>query len=187
MDISITQTYPKIGIQTVNAKLELKNCGKIDYTISHTDPKLEIYSTLPKVIIDQSRCFADEGLKGIKDFRDEVVQLAQNQVMQYISKKAEEGDSYTKTENGGRPILSAIRQDLFQIVDYNVGLMPTQGPEITAEMGEANVNVVEGDIQTAFNNVPIDSNYTPGKVSYYLLQKGGVSIEYVGKNLDAKV
>jgi hypothetical protein len=35
--------------------------------------------------------------------------------------------------------------------------------------------------------VPIEGAYTPGKVSYYLLQQGKVEIEYVGKNVDEKL
>jgi hypothetical protein len=121
LDIKITQTYPKIGIQTQNAGLELSNNGKTDFTISHTEPRLEMQTTLPKVQIDQSRCFSDEGLKGIKDFMDSIVAQAQAQASQYISKKAQEGDSYTRIENGGRPILDAIKSDIYVTHEYDVG------------------------------------------------------------------
>lgn len=187
MDIRITQTYPKIGIQTQNAKLELSNCGKTDFTINHTEPKLELHTTQAKVYIDQSRCFADEGLKGIKDLMDDMVSQAQAQAFQYIAKKAEEGDSYARIENGGKPILDAMKQDLYQTVDYNIGLMPTQGPEITVEPGEVETNLIRGEVNATFNYVPIEGAYTPGKVSFDLLQKGSVEIEYVGKNIDTKL
>lgn len=187
MDIKITQTHPQIGIHTQNAKLELSNNGETDYTISHTEPKISLHTTQAKVFIDQTRCFADEGLKNLKDFMAEIVAKAKSQVFQYVAKKAQEGDSYASIENGGNAIIGAIKQDMYETVDYNIGLVPSQGPEISVQMGEVRSELVRGEVNTSYNNVPIEGSYTPGQVNFNLLQKGSINIEYVGNNVDAKV
>ena len=124
MSIRISHVWPKIGIQTQKAKLNLKNNGKTDHIISHTNPQIEINSTNAKVHIDQSQCFADAGLKNIEAFATENVQLAQKNVMEYIQKKVQLGDNCAKTYNKeARPILDSIRNEMSKTIDYNIGLM----------------------------------------------------------------
>lgn len=187
MDIRITQKYAKIGIQTTNANLDLKNCGQTDFNMRHTDPKVQIHSTLPKIQIDQSACFADEGLKGIKDFMADVVQKGRQAAFNYIGKEAQEGDSYTQTQYGGRAILNAIKNDMYRTTDYNVAAMPQHRPDIRLQRGEVNINAIKGEINTSYNNIPVEGTYTPGGVNFYLLQKNSIDIEYIGKNVDTKV
>lgn len=91
MSIRISHVWPKIGIQTQKAKLNLKNNGKTDHIISHTNPQIEINSTNAKVHIDQSQCFADAGLKNIEAFAAENVQLAQKKCNGIYSKESSTG------------------------------------------------------------------------------------------------
>lgn len=187
MNIRITQTWAQIGINTQNARLEMRNNGKLDFIVKHTEPKVQIDSTLPKVHIDQSKAFADEGLKGIADFMQEAVDLGKKNAMEYTARKAQQGDTYAKIENKGKPILDAIKEELTNFVDYNVVAMPQHAPEIYVEEGETNIQAIEGQVETFFNYTPIESTFIPPEIEIYMKQKGSVSIEYVGNNVDTKI
>lgn len=187
MDIRITQTYAKLGIDTQNAIYNMRNNGKTDFTMRHTEPQIQIHSTAPQILIDQTQSFADEGLKGNTAFLDESVALGKQNLLQYVGKEAQEGDSFAQIQYGGKPILEAIRQEGYQTKEYDVGIMPEHAPQISLQEGEVDIQLMEGDVQTQYNYVPIDVQYAAGRVSYYLRQKNGVNIEYIGSNVDTKV
>ena len=187
MVISISHTWPKIGIQTQDAQLNLRNNGKTDHIISHTEPQIDITSTKSKVYIDQSQCFADAGLKGISDFANEYVQLGKQATMQYIQKRSQEGDSYANTQYGGRPILDNIANEMNQTLDYNIGLMPEHSPVIEIEPGVLDIQLIEGKVNVEYNKVPVDAEYVPYQVKVYMEQEGSLEIQFVGSNFDSKI
>lgn len=187
MDIRITQTQAKIGVETQNASINISNNGKTDFTISHTEPQIQMRSRQPQILIDQTKAREDEGFKGIATFAAENASRGRQAALQYIGKTAREGDSFAKLQNGGKPMIQAIKQDAYESHEYDVGLVPSHNPEFNLKRGEVAVQVIEGDVQTQYNNVPIETRYSPGKVSYYMLQKGGVNVQYIGSNVDTKV
>lgn len=188
MDIRISRTWPKIGIETQRAQLNLRNNGKTDHTMSHTNPQILINSTKPVVHIDQTQCFADEGFKNIVDFAAESTQLAQKATMEFIQKKSQEGDSYARTYNkNSRPILDVIRENMVEKAEFNIGLIPSQMPEITVENGNVDMQVIEGQINIQYNHVPIETEFVPPQIRIYMEQAGKIDIEYIGNNMDARI
>ena len=188
MDIKISHTWPKIGIQTQRAQLNLKNNGKTDHVITNTAPQLQINSTDAKVYIDQTQCFADAGLKGIEDFAAEVTQLAKSATMEYIQRETRQGDSFTKTYNkNARPMLDAAREEMTRRFDYNIGLVPSHRPEITIQEGQLDIQLIQGQVDVQYNHVPIEGEYIPAQIRFYMEQVGSLDIEYVGSNVDTKV
>jgi hypothetical protein len=187
MDLRITQTWPKIGIETQKGTLSIANNNQIGLSISHTEPQIQMNSTPAKIYIDQTQCFADAGRKNNKDFAEEKSQMSAQNVMDYIGKMSSNGDRLAKIEQGGKRNLEIIHEEQYNTVDYNIGLIPQHRPEINAERGDVNIEVIKGKIDNQYEQIPLKMQCTPTQVNIYLLQKGSIDIEYVGKNIDTKI
>jgi hypothetical protein len=187
MDLRITQTWPKIGIETQRGNLSITNNNKIGLTLSHSEPQIQISTTNAQLHIDQTECFADTGIKNNKDFASDRAQFAEQNLLDYIGKMSSNGDRLAKMEQGGKRNLQIIHEEQYDTVDYNFGLMPTHRPSIDVELGEFNMEVIEGVVNNQYSQIPLEMDYTPSKVQFYMLQRGSVNIEYVGKNIDVKL
>lgn len=187
MPLNITHTWPKLGMDIQNAKLNLSNNFVVDFKVSHTDPQLQINSSSSKLHIDQTKAFGDEGLKTIQDLMDQFVQDGKQAALSYIEKKVAESERLSEIEKGGSPIADIARDNTFPQKNFNIGMMPEHPPEIQVEPGKLKFNLIKGEVNIEYNHVPIEANYIPPKIKYYMIQNGDLNIEFTGNNVDTKV
>lgn len=186
MDLRITQSYARIGIISHPARMTLKQPKPV-LSIESPAAEMDIDTQLPKVHIDQSRCFAESGLKSPFELTREMALDGMEAALLGIGRIAREGDRMMAIENGENVIADIAWQSLFSEGELTTVTMPVSRPEIT----------VSGGVQIHFKPRPPRIQWethsravveaTFPRVEFYLLQKPGIQIEYVGKNFDRRI
>ncbi|MDQ2085102.1 DUF6470 family protein [Herbivorax sp. ANBcel31] len=192
MDISINTTHARLGIETTPARLETKtDMARLELKQNHA--KMKIKTEPPKVKIDQYEAFASAGLKKPLDLTKENAQISYQKVMEYIARKASDGDRLAAIHKGGDPIVEFAKRASYTKKDFNIDFIPKTGPEITLEEGklkrelEGGSNVVLNSVQKNFVPQSLNSNYVSGNVNIYMQQSYSVDIEYIGNNVSQYV
>lgn len=189
MGLQISQTPTVINYETIpasfkhqtqNAKLEL----------SYRKLQLNQRTELPKVLIDQSQCFSESGIKSSSEFWSEAAQLGKQQAMEYIAKAVDEGNFMADIYGGSPNAIAQISANNFiEMREFGMVTMPRSRPkiEVTGSLTlEPNVNglgVLNG-VDGTYTPGRVNFEFSPGKVNFYVKQYGKVNIEYVGNNVD---
>lgn len=183
--LEINQQAALIGIKTTPGVQSIYQ-PHAEQEIRQIPTKVEIERELPRVLIDQYQCFAEEGLKNYRDLTREMAQLAQQNALQYTARQAQEGDTLMRLEDGGSPIPEIAVQNAWPEFDYNIGIVPQSRPQISST-GSLKFNVTPGSVEINVTPHRPEINYTPGKVEIYLRQQPSLSIRYIGENVDMHV
>lgn len=191
MGLNIQQTYAKIGIDRTPGKLEIES-QNAELQLHQKHAKINMTSELPMVIIDQYQCFAEEGLKNTYDLTKEASERAYQQVMEYIGKKAEDGDSLADISKGSS-LIQVISSGSVTQHEFGMVTMPMSRPSIDVAGGTLDIdpepngagihNGVEG------NYIPgkVSYNYTPSQVNIFIRQYGAVNFSYTGNSVNEYV
>jgi hypothetical protein len=188
MDLRITQTYAKIGIDRTPSSLEIEmRKARLEFRQKHA--KVNIHTELPRVEIDQYECFASAGLKNDLDRAKEIAQRTYQQVLEFIGKTAEDGKSLASIEKGGNPIVEIAQRDAWPTHEFGLDFIPKAAPKITVtgELRydpERNSEGVNNGIEGDFIPGSLSINFMPAIVNVYVAQKNSINIEYVGGNVD---
>jgi len=181
--LHIETTPSHLSIQTRQAKLEL----------SHKDAKVEIRSEMPRVVIDQSECFATSGLMKPVDLTRTAGQRAMQHALAYTGKIAADGDAMAAIENDINVIAAIAQRDSVTEHEFGIDYIPKARPKITVTGGEIEVNIKDEAIGPT-NGVKgtiipgdISFDYTPSKVIIKLAQRPSIRIKYVPSKFDAYV
>ena len=183
MGIEISQTYAKIGIDTVFSDLNME-AKKPVLNIHQNHAKLEIQTELPKIEIDQYEAFASAGLKGPIDLTHEIAQRTYGQVIEQIGKIAEDGDFIAAIENGGSPLADIAQRDSVTEHEFDVDMIPKVGPKITAKASQKIRAGREGEgvhngVEFSLTPGTVNYNYVPAQVNIFLRQYASVRFNYV--------
>lgn len=183
MDIRINQTWARIGHWTENAKQTIEQ-PKADLSIEQISGRFDIKTELPKVLIDQTECFAEVGLKGPLRLIYDQGQRAQQIALEAIGQIASEGDQMMMSQAGGKVIADiSFTKFVPAPFDWNIAFLPQSRPKIEVT-GSQNIQFEKGGAKIeAKANAPI-IEATTGRVNYEMLQHSSISFEYVGKKLD---
>lgn len=186
MGLTIDQTYAAIGIEREPGRVEIHSQGaKVELHQKHA--RINIHTEPIKVEIDQYEARASAGLKNNYDLSRETVRNAYQQVMEYIGKKASDGDMLARIQRGGNPIADIAARDAFPQHEFGYDYIPKVRPkfDVTGSVtidpernSEGIHNGVEATIIEGFVNI----NYTPGKVNIYMRQYASVDIKYQEEN-----
>lgn len=188
MNLAITQTYAKIGIETVPGGFQMQS-QPARLELKQRPRTVKIHTELPKVEIDQYECFASSGLKNSLDLAIEGSQIAHQQSFEYIGKVAADGDRFAAIELGGEPIADMAERDAYPEREFNIVAMPSGRPKISVRGGiqfqpEYDPIGVSNGIETTFIPGEFHANYTLSKVNIYMRQYHSVNIEYTGNTVD---
>ncbi len=191
MGLTINQTYARIGIDRTPCRLEIQTrSAKLE--LRQKQPKVNIHTELPRVEINQYEAFASAGIKSAGALSREAAQLGYQSAMDYIAKKAEDGDMLAKVENGGDPIIDIAVRDAYPEHEFGMVTMPSAGPEITVKGSVAiepeitnggAMNGVEGE----FIPGDISFDFTPAQLKIYMAQYASVNINYQNSKVDTYV
>ncbi len=183
MDITINQTFAKIGMDTTKSSLEMRSSpAKLELHQNHA--RLSISTEKPKIMIDQYECFASSGLKNDMDLLLKAKQKAYQQVMSFIQKTAEDGKRLRAIEDGGNVIASIAKRDAFPTNEFGMVVMPATGPEITLVEGSIKIDLASTNngLKPAIegNYLPgwVNMKYNPNDVNIYMLQEPSIEIVY---------
>lgn len=185
MNITIHQTYGRIGIETTPAQISIGS-PKADLEIKQIPTKLEINKKLPQVKIDQYQCFYESGLKSVFDLVHDEAERSREIGLEAIGKIASDGETLASIENHQDAIVKLSEEAGIHDVNFNVDLMPKSRPKIWFE-GYININWKPGDVQINATAHKPEISVAPGKISIYMREYPSIKIEYAGNNLDRRI
>jgi len=183
--LRITQTYAKIGMEISNSQLIMRS-KPLQLKIHRQDTRMVIHSEKPRVIIDQSQCWKERGLKNPIDVVRESAQLGYKSVMSYISKKTEEGRELAAIEKGGNPLAEIAKRNFEIRKQFGMVTIPKSRPKIDV-VGYLNIEWIPGKVQIEVEPAQLEIQATKPEIRYYLIQQPSVQIQYVGENIDLKL
>lgn len=193
MGLSIQTTPAKISIETIDCRIERKSeMARLE--LKQKPPVVNIKTELPKVLIDQYECFAEEGLKNNYDLLKEQADLAYQHVMEYIGRVAEDGDAMAKIGNKANIMIDIAQRNSVTTHEFGMATMPMSMPKIDAVGGTVefdpepinDIGMRNGVIGT-YIPAQTEFNYTPGKVNTNVVSYGSIEIKYTGNNVDSYI
>ena len=184
--LRMSRVDAQIGINTINTKLYIRQPKPEIYM--HTEmPRLEMHTEHVKVLIDQSRCFSEAGLKGMDELCYERAQIAKQAVIEATARIVDEGNMAAAVENGGNPIADIAFNNSFHIYDFNIDTIPKSRPKFDFVGGYVDIKVHEGYVEYKVIPKKAEIDVDHGNVEIYMKQWPKLNIEYVGNNADVKV
>lgn len=188
MGLVIEQTYGRIGIETTPGSFDIKTVNArldLQRIVTNVNPHFEP----ARIRIDQHDAFASAGLKTAADMSREAAQAGQANLLDFISKTAQDGKRYAAIENPGDAIAEIARRDTYKDHVFGIVLMPSVRPKITVEGGTLTFdpdpinalgmrNGMSGDYQRGY----VECGYTPGQVRTYMRQYASISMKYQPDN-----
>lgn len=187
MALSITQTYAKIGIETIPARFDFQS-QNAQLELRQKHAKVNIETELPKVHIDQYEAFASAGLKNYYDLTKSEIEWAKQGVLEYIGKIAEDGNTLAAIENGGNPIAEIAEREFNTMNEFNIDFIPKVGPEISLVEGKVNIDPernsegVNNGVEGTYSPAKFNINYSPAQVKIFLSQYASIKFEYRSEN-----
>lgn len=193
MGLSIYTTPAKLEYESRLAKLELTT-QNARLELSQKPPVINIDSERPVVIINQYPCFAEEGLKNNFDLIKENSDLAHSKVMEYISKKAQDGDAMAKICHKASIMLDIIKRDSITMHEFDIGTIPMSRPEIDVQGGNLrfdaefrnNIGEING-VTGTYTPGELDFDYIPWNLNIRVQSYGSIDIKYTGNSVDTYI
>lgn len=143
---------------------------------------LEISTTNPQLSLDTTEVRADVDMKSVFRRTQEFAQMGQQDALQGLARRAEEGQQLLRIENGGNAIADLAKQ--------NGTPPPAQlGIRFVANRSKIQMSITPGTTtinatpQKPVLNVQVNKpvhTYTPGKVSGYMEQYPSIQIDWKG-------
>jgi hypothetical protein len=187
MELRISQTYGKIGIETHPSRLSIRQPPP-RVSMERRDPRLEIRREPVQVLIDQSRCFAEAGRKSIHELGREYARLGREAALEAIGRIAEEGGRMVAIERKENVIPQLSRERTNRDAAFNIAFIPSSRPEIQVTGGNLDMEYIPGSIQMDWEiHTRAEFDATLHRVDIYMRQWPELHIEVVGKNLDRQV
>lgn len=184
----IEQKYARLGLNIQKPVQEIRQ-PKAELNIHQEPAKLEIHQTQGKITIDSSEAQANIDLRGpLRRTRDNA-EYGYRKWLEAIAQISMEGDRLAAIENKGNPIAdisfeeSAIYQSDEIIAE---GSLIGDGIEINYEAQKPVIDVKVGGVTINPEIKRPIHEYTPGKVTGYMLQMNSIKFDVAGLNVDQK-
>ena len=179
MSLEIRTTWAKIGIQTTRPVLEMRQ-PKGELQIKQQRLEMAIDREFPRVLIDQSACFKECGIKNTGETVAETAQIAQRKALEYTGMLAAEGDFLAQIENNGEAIaeLALERMEREGNAEWNIAFIPQSRPkyDVTGYL-QIDWRVIWGQIE--YRAQAPQMNFHPGTTKIYLRQHGKIDFRYL--------
>jgi len=90
---------------------------------------------MPRLIIDQSQCFKECGLKNFSDVTREGAELGQRRALEYMGEIAEQGNRMAHIELN-RPVIAeiALEKAMKEVKDFNITFIPQSRPTFDVQV-----------------------------------------------------
>lgn len=177
--LHLQSTKAQIGLTTQRPVQEIEQ-PKANLDLQQPKAKMTMKTTKSQLSIDTFDARESLDLRNTRSRTAEIAQYSQQQAMEGLVRRAQEGDELMKIENGGNPIAEqAKRVGKQPYSSINIKFIPkADGVKVNFDPGKVDIQV---EPQKVINNSTINKpihNYTPGKVKIELLQAPTLKIDW---------
>ncbi len=180
MRLAIHTVWSRIGLNIKKPVQEILQ-PRGEQSIRQIKPQMTVERELPKVLIDQRRCFSEAGLKSPQELTDEYAALGRQAALEGTARRAEEGTRLGRIEDSLslRELLAGMAEEnTWPKIDFNIDFIPKSRPQIEVT-GYLKIDWQLGKAITEYTPRKAVTRYQPGKVEVYLRQRGYVQINVV--------
>ncbi|GIM45503.1 hypothetical protein DNHGIG_10520 [Collibacillus ludicampi] len=176
--IRISQSFARMNVQQKTADLEIRQ----------QPATLDIQTERGKLSIDQSAPFAEEGLATSGQLARQFAQDGQQAVLDYIKKKAEEGDRLAREIQNGNVIADlAVENSRPPTHDFNVGLIPRSPVHFSYQPAVVRTSVFLHRPEVQVQAHAVHAQVIPGNVQIQMAQYPSITIQVSGERIDRSV
>lgn len=185
-ELRVTNIHGIIGINKNDAVLSVSQ-PSAELQIRTTPAQLNATTRQAQVVIDQSRCFSEAGLKSCLELTDEFAQRGRQAAIEATAQIVAEGNRKANIRSKADAVGDIAASKVFRAPDeYNITLMPKSRPKIDF-VGGISFNPRPGRVDINFITNPVKFSITAPSINFYWRQEPSFSFEFVGKNLDVNV
>ena len=183
--IQIEQYPAKVALNFNRGDISLEQ-NKAEFSLEQPAAILNINISEPQLEIDNYPSRYDIGYKNYIDFTNEHTEKAQNKVLNYISRRAQQGDRLMDIHEEGHSIVDlAVEESSTEKVE--VSWEYKRLPNIVVEEGRVDTNYQAREPQLNTNPNPPEININDSRVEVYIEQYPRLEINYTGELLDTKI
>lgn len=182
----INKVDGQLGIKTTNAKLYIEQ-PPADFRIEHKDSKLIMHTEQVQILIDQSACFSEEGLKSNMELLEQAKEMGRQALMEGIARRAQEGRRMGNVGKNANAIAEIAFENSFDNHEFGLATIPMSRPKFDVKGGTVDIQVDEGYVRIYASPNKPKIEVEPGKVEIYMIQYPQISFEYTGNSVDEKV
>lgn len=178
--LQITTTPIKMAYQTQNAQVNIKNPKGATLDMQTKHAKVKMQSNQPKVLIDQSACFSESGLKSNGELIADNAAYAYSKSLEAIGKIVDQGNQMADVHKGNPIPDQAVSNAYEQFYrEWNMVTMPRSRPKIDVIEGKVNIDVERGKVINNTTYQPPQISATPGKVNIYVERYNSIDIQFI--------
>ncbi len=173
--LQIRTTWAKLGMESQKAQIEIEQPKYPQLDIQTQPLSLEMRSTPPRILIDQSRCFAESGIKGNGELISDNASYGFQKGLEAIGRIVDQGNQMADFHRGDPIPDQAIDNAYDQFLrEWNMVTMPRSRPDI--QVIEGNVDIQVNEARVINNSVPqpVRLTYRPGSLNIYLAQRNSI-------------
>ncbi|MDW7662744.1 MAG: DUF6470 family protein [Bacillota bacterium] len=189
MSLQITSQKSLIGWDSQNAVLTQSGNAKKILNLRTEKSNLQINTVKPKLSIDQSEAFGELGLKGIRAFMQESVGYARQIVNTGVDRIVSQGNEWLNIHTGYDPIPDQARYNAFEMFEKSFSgvFSPVARPQINVQSGQISYNFTPAKVVNSSQAEPIQIDYQPWRIDYYMKQYSSISISYTSTPFNQSV
>lgn len=185
MELRINHTWPQLGFETTPPIQRIEQ-PRASLETTTTPMQVSVEGEAFHVEIDQSRCFAEAGLKNILEVIRDYAQEGRAALLEGIGRRAAEGTQMAAIDKGRRIEDIIAEKTLPRLAQSVLTFIPQSRPEISF-VGGKTYKIEPGETNTKITaNLPTH-DYTPGSVRIYPTQYPELQIDWVPSKFDKLV
>ncbi len=180
--IRMNSTRGQIGIRRTPGEMKIDSGNPISLDIQRHAPKLEMHTEHVRVLIDQTECFNEAGIKTMSAFMDDNVSYAKTQAMRGLGRMVDQGNQLADIGNGGsNPIPDQAAYNAFNLFnkETNMVTIPRSRPKFTIVGGKVHMNFKRGWIENKTIPVKPSIEYQRSKIEIYLEKRPSLEISQI--------
>lgn len=180
MSIQITSQKAILAWNTQNAMLTQSGNAQRTLDIRVEKNSFQIETVKPQMTIDQSEAFGELSLKGVRAFMQESVGYARQMLNSGVDRIVSQGNEWLDIHTGYDPVPDQARYNTFEMFEKSFSgvFSPVVKPQIDVQSGKVNYNFTPARVVNSSISRPVEINYQPGRIEYYMKQHSSISISY---------
>ncbi len=185
MQLRIEQQYAQIGIQSERGQLQIQQ-RSADVQIQQRPVDLGMHTEQGQIYIDQTKAFADAGLKSTFAHARDYAAMGQRQALQKIAQLARDGERMADIHIPSNAFASMAKRDSAgKPADFDLEFIPKYGSvKIDYRPTETTFNVQAHQAEIHVRPNQPTMQYRQGGIEFYLRQKNSISFDVVGENVN---
>ena len=179
---------PLLEIKTIPMSFEMKiNRARLElattdvaFEVSRSKGGLEMQMKPAKLKIDTVEARYSAGIKSvmrsIRDFAEKGVKAAYKETATY----AKDGNLMLNINIMNNPIPEIAMKKFISDVSFNIGFIPSTGPDISWDTGEISMSFEMDKLDFDWNVERPQIKFIPGSIEFIISEYPSVEIKYVG-------